>query len=348
MTFANRNRGGSLVYARSLFAALREREDVAAWVISGPTRSNLPRTLAWLVRGARRAVLSKPPQVLHCPSFVAPWGIPVPTVVTVHDAAGRRFPSDYPLEWRVYDRRVLGPRLRGAARVIVGSEFARKEVVDVYGLAPERVVAVAYGLQPRFLTGTPHVASRAGGPILFPGAPVGRKNLDAVLRRMAAASPASGLGQAALEISGASADRYPRYAGMIRSLGLTARVRWLGHISADEMVQALERAAVVAYPSLYEGFGFPPLEAMALGIPVVASNRGSLPEVLGDAALLVDPTDERALAEALEAALSRPELRGRLSGAGILRARTYTWAKCAERTYDVYRDVLAATGTAVA
>jgi len=95
------------------------------------------------------------------------------------------------------------------------------------------------------------------------------------------------------------------------------------------------------YPSLYEGFGLPPLEAMAVGTPVVASNRASLPEVLGDGALQVDPADGRALGQALEAALTRPELREDLRERGRRWARRFSWDRCAELTHDVYRDVLA-------
>ncbi len=340
MTFANRNRGGTLVYARSLFASMREREGVAAWVISGPARPDFARTLAWLIRGARRAVSSKPPDILHCPSFVAPWRVGVPTVITVHDAAGRRFPEDHPLEWRVYDRRLLGRRLRAAARVITGSEFARRDVIDAYGLDAARVVAVPYGLTSRYLTAQPDLKDDLEGPMLFPGAPVGRKNLDAVLRCMAAASRSSALGNAKLDISGTTGDRYPHYLRMIEALGLESRVRWLGHLSQDEMMATTSRASLLVYPSFYEGFGFPPLEAMALGTPVVAADRGSLPEVLGDAALLVDPSDDAALSAALEAVLTRADLRARLRQAGIARARTFTWARCANRTFDVYRAVL--------
>ncbi len=346
MTFANRNQGGTGVYARSLLSALREREDVEAWVISGPVRSDPLGTARWLMSGARKAVQAKRPDLVHCPSFVAPWRIKVPFVVTVHDAAARWAPRDHPLEWRAYDRLLMPARLREAAVVITGSEFARREVTASYGLNPDRVVAIPYGLDPRYLKSEPHRGpGDARGPILFPGAPIGRKNLDAVLRVMAA-SPNGSLGRAPLEISGAREEEFPALAARIRSLGLETQVRWLGQVPQEEMPELIAAASVVVYPSFYEGFGFPPLEAMAVGTPVVASNRGSLPEVLGSAALLVDPADDRALTEALEAVLTRPELRERLSQAGREHAATFTWDECAHRTLEVYRSVAAESRSA--
>jgi glycosyltransferase involved in cell wall biosynthesis len=344
MTFANRNQGGSGAYARSLLASLRDRDDVVPWLISGPRRSSLSGTMRWLVRGGHDAIAEKPPDLVHCPSFVAPWGIKVPFVVTVHDAAPKHFPADHPLEWRVYVKSVMPRRLRRAARVITGTEFGRREVIDAFGLDPDRVTAVPYGLDSRFLNYRPETGSTSNGAptLLFPGAPIGRKNLDPVLRSMAAATQHSALGRAVLEISGASEAGFPKYSKLVHELGLHARVRWLGQAPTNEMAALYARSSAIVYPSLYEGFGFPPLEAMAVGTPVVASDRGSLPEVLGDAALMVDPTNEGALADALEAVLTQPELRGRLRSAGERQAKKYTWARCAERTIEVYREALAA------
>lgn len=345
MTFANRNRGGTLEYSRSLFNAMGDRDDVVAWVIGGPQRSGFVGTMRWLTRGARRELSARRPDILHCPAFVAPWGVDVPTVITVHDAAARRFPADHPLEWRVYDRRFLPGRLRRAARVIAVSEFSRGELVDAYGLDPAKVVAVPSGLNPRFLADAPMNRRAVSDPpsILFPGAPVGRKNLDAVLRVLSAAPPSSVLRRTRLQVSGASAADFPGYARQIADLDLGVRVRWLGQLALEDLIATIDRADAVVYPSLYEGFGFPPLEAMARGTPVVASNRGSLPDVLGDAALAVDPADDSAIAQALERVLTDASLRDELVRRGVIRARTFTWEACAERTLDVYRSVLGNT-----
>lgn len=351
MTFANRTRGGTHVYARSLFNAMRVRQDVVTWIISGPRKSNPVRTMAWLLLGASRAVRAKPPDVVHSPGFVVPWRMPVPVVVTVHDAAARRYPQDHPVDWRFYDRRLMPQRLRAADRVIAVSEFARRELISVYGLDPGRVVVVHNGIDERFFTTPPttppDLPSRAGEarPLLFPGAPLGRKNLDVVLRCMAAAPEDSMLARVQLHISGAAAEQFPEYRRRIAALGLDSRVWWLGQVA--DMPALMAGASAVVYPSLYEGFGFPPLEAMAAGTPVVASNRGSLPEVLGDAALLPDPEDDRAMAEAIEAVLSRPEVRERLRTAGLARARMFTWDRCAEKTIDVYREALSQRRVAV-
>jgi glycosyltransferase involved in cell wall biosynthesis len=341
MTFANRNQGGSGVYARALLTALRERDDVTPWIVEGPRRSNIVRTMGWLTRGARKSLQERKPQVLHCPSFVAPWSVDLPLVITVHDAAGSRYPADHPLEWRVYERWLMPRRLRAAVRIITGSEFARGELIEVYRLDPSRVVSVPYGLDPRFLAyANGEAPSKSRDVILFPGAPIGRKNLDLVLGAMAHAQPDSPLARAELQISGARESDFGGYARQIHQLGLAGRVRWLGMIPFSDLPATFAATTVVVYPSFYEGFGFPPLEAMAVGTPVVASNRGSLPEVLGDASLTLDPGDERALAAALNAVLSQPDLRAALREKGKTRARLYTWAKCAERTVDVYRDAV--------
>ncbi|HZQ50250.1 MAG TPA: glycosyltransferase family 1 protein [Candidatus Dormibacteraeota bacterium] len=339
MTFPNRNDAGSGGYARSLVEAVAARGDVETVTVAGPSMSGLLGTLGWMLRGAAASVATSGARLLHCPTFVTPWNVRVPVVITVHDVATRRFPQDYPQEWRLYEGRVLPGQARKAALVIAVSETTRQDVIAEYGLAPDRVVAIHSGVDPAFF------AARAIEPedvtkILFPGAPLARKNLDVVLRAMAAAPRDSRLARVVLQISGAVEAEFPDHAHRIASLGLDARVRWLGPVPRKQFPVTVAEAAAVVYPSLYEGFGFPPLEAMAAGTPVVASNAPCLPEVLGDAALLVDPLDDDAFAAALEDVLTKPEVRGRLIASGRRRAALYTWAACAEKTVAAYRQAL--------
>ena len=341
MTFPNRNQSGSGAYARSLLAAVQARDDVKALPISAPAGAGLPGTLRWLGWEAGERVRSSRATLVHCPAFVAPRNFPVPFVLSVLDVSTRRFPRDHPLEWRIYERWVLPRRARAAARVVAISEVTRRDVIAEYRVPAERVVTIHPGIDQDFFDARP--TQEPGPPrLLFPGAPVARKNLELVLRALAGAPRGSATATAMLEISGADAARFPQHAALIRSLGLDSRVRWLGQVPRDRMPALMAAAAAVAYPSFYEGFGFPPLEAMAAGCPVIASNASCLPEVLDDAAILVDPRDGRAFAEGLEVILSRPEVRSRLGEAGRKRARLFTWSRCAEQTLEAYRQVLGA------
>ena len=340
MTFPNRNQSGSGTYARSLVAALEARDDVKTVTVSAPDGTNFAGTLSWLLRGAGARLRSRPASLVHCPTFVTPWNLPVPFVTTVLDLSTRKFPQDFPLEWRVYERWLVPGRARTAARVVAISEVTRRDVIAEYGVHPDRVVTIHPGVDRGFFA--PMAPAPPSGPphLLFPGAPVARKNLELVLNCLAAAPNGSATSEAELDISGARAESFPALALRIESLGLTQRVHWLGLVKREDMPGLMVGAAAVLYPSLYEGFGLPPLEAMAAGSPVIASNASCLPEVLGDAAILVEPTDQRGLAEALEAVLTRDEVRQRLVAAGRARARTFTWERCAESTVEVYRQAL--------
>lgn len=340
MTFPNRNQAGSGAYARSLVAAVEARSEVTATVLAGPSASGLSGTLRWMLREAGARVRAAGVALLHCPAFVAPWNVRVPLVISVLDVATRKFPHDYPLEWRFYEGRLLPAQARGAALVVAISENTRRDVIAEYGVRPERVVTIHPGIDPDFSKARGQDPSGGRPALLFPGAPIARKNLEVVLRCMAAAPRDSAVGRAVLEISGATAQRFPDHASTIAALGLTDRVRWLGQVPRDRMPSVVASAAAVVYPSLYEGFGFPPLEAMAAGTPVVASNSSCLPEVLGDAALLVDPHDEKALGAAVEEVLTMPGTRDRLVTAGRARAATFTWERCAALTVDAYRRAL--------
>ena len=347
MTFPNRNTGGSAVYAYELLAELRRRDGLMMREISGPISGGLPGTLRWLTSGARQKTKHERVDLLHCPAFVAPWRSPVPLIITMHDAGAMRYPNDFPREWALYNKHILPRIARRAQAIITGTRASRAELSRYYGINPKRIAVTRYGIDDRYRRsldpieiGDEKKRLSNGAPLLlFPGAPVSRKNLDIVLRIMENGRHGSVISQASLAISGASEDQFPHYRDLIKAGGLQERVTWLGRVAPDRMPLLYAAADVVVYPSFYEGFGLPPLEAMAVGTPVVASNASCLPEVLGNAALLASPNDDRAFSEAIESVLVQGDLRVVLTAEGKKRASLFTWAHCAEETYRVYRSV---------
>jgi glycosyltransferase involved in cell wall biosynthesis len=346
VTFAERNTGGSRVYARALLSELLKRDDIAVRTVGAQQGSGLLGTIRWLAWEAHREAARLRPDVVHCPAFVAPWRLPKCLVITMHDVSGALYSEDYPLEWRLYSRFVIPRIARRARAIITGTQTSRSDLARYYGINPGRISVTPYGVDDifRMVPDRAEVASFRdeveGAPIvLFSGAPLKRKNLDIVLRVLQSARPGTTLSRAHLLISGATGEEFPAYREWIKRNGMEGRVRWLGQLRAERLPALYAAADVLSYPSLYEGFGFPPLEAMSVGTPVVASDASCLPDVLGDAALLVNPRDESGMAEALEAVLSNSELRRDLSERGKAHARRYTWATCAEATVRVYRSV---------
>jgi glycosyltransferase involved in cell wall biosynthesis len=228
--------------------------------------------------------------------------------------------------------------VRRAARIVTCSEHVRGEVVELLGVDPGRVVVTPLGVHERFRPAPPdeHALARLGvrRPYLLAVATVSpRKNLAAVVRaysRIAADHP--GLG---LVIAGATGWRTEETDRAIRAA--PSGVVTTGFVADEDLVALYNGAACLVFPSLEEGFGLPPLEAMACGTPVVASNTTSIPEVVGDAGLLVHPGDEEAIELAVRRVLEDGGLAEELRKRGLERARGFSWEACARLTVDVYR-----------
>jgi glycosyltransferase involved in cell wall biosynthesis len=263
-------------------------------------------------------------------------------VATIHDLTFERFPELFPTTWRWLYRRGMRVAIDEAAALIVPSESVRSELNHA-GASPERihVIPLASSFTP---PDDPQAESVrrdiedwgiAPPYILAAGTIEPRKNLVRLVRayrRLAADGLPHSLVLLGPDGWGAGELRAELKRG---GPGKVIRARFGGH----QLAVAFADADVVAYVSLYEGFGLPVLEAMSVGTPVVTSNASSLPEVAGDAALLVDPTDEEAIADALRRILTDPALREDLRRRGLQRAGRYSWDATARATLDVYREV---------
>ena len=255
---------------------------------------------------------------MHAPAYTAPVGIRTPVVVTIHDVSYERHPEWYPYRRDRLRRAFYRASARSAARVMTDSAFSAAEIHAAYGIAPDRIAVVPLGVVPRFADGAP-VASDVAAPfVLHVGDLHPRRNLTVVLDAVVALRRRGGAG-AGLTLVLAGIDR-----GLMEALraqaaaaGAPEALAELGVVS-DARLDALYRDAVaLVYPSLYEGFGLPVLEAMARGTPVVASRASSVPEVLGDAGVLLDPGDTAGWTASLDAIIGQPDRR---SGAGGRRA----------------------------
>ncbi len=279
----------------------------------------------------------------HATVNVAPVAGRCPAVVTVHDLSFLRYPEAFPVLQRLYLRTQVLRSLRAARRVIAVSAATGQDVMALAGLPAERIDVVPNGVDAAFgVAPAAEVAAfraRRGLPeryILHLGTLEPRKNLVRLVRAFGRVRVAD-LADVKLVLAGGKGWDYANIYQEVSRLGLEAEVVFAGYVADEELPWWYRGAAVFAYPSLMEGFGLPVLEAMACGVPVVTSNVSALPEVAGEAALLVDPTDEEALAEALRAVLSDGGLARELGVEGRRRAVRYRWERTAEETAAVYR-----------
>jgi glycosyltransferase involved in cell wall biosynthesis len=260
-----------------------------------------------------------------------PLACPTPAVVTVHDLSFERYPAMMGLRDRLIFQTVVPHSARRAARVLAVSELTKRDLIELYGIPEEKIVVTPNGVDPAF---TPDGPSPNGEPYaLFVGALQPRKDARLAIEALAL------LGDGAPRLIVAGKDRGGR-ADAERAAeqnGLSSRVEFRGHVPQEALASLYRGAACLVFPSRYEGFGLPVLEAMASGTPVVATTAGALPEVAGGAAILVEERNSVALAGGIERAIADRE---RLVAAGLERARLFTWAETARRTLEVYRTLL--------
>lgn len=290
--------------------------------------------LAWALRGARAG------DTFFSPGYNAPWRFRGDFVFTIHDLNHIDRPENASRLKSIYYEAILKPACHRARRILTVSEFSRQRIVDWSGVDPDRVVNVGNGVDPSF---TPDVEPHQPGRPYFlcVGNRKGHKNEARVLRALARLPDRT----MRLILTGAPSPELLDLAG---ALGIADRVSFAGRTDDAQLCALYVGAAALVFPSLYEGFGLPVVEAFACGTPVITSDCTSLPEVAGGCAVLVDPASEEQIAAAMERVVTDTDLRARLRAAGLRRARDFTWTSVVARARQVILGPHAANAGATA
>jgi glycosyltransferase involved in cell wall biosynthesis len=275
--------------------------------------------------------------VYHSPNYTLPLGLPCPSVVTVHDLAFMD-PHFHNRRLRIYLKLLTKSSLRRAAQVIAVSEYTKLELEQQFPFLSGRVSVVYSGLDPIFrkaLAGIEHPSGERPY-ILFVGSIEPRKNLPRLIRAFERAMTSTGLPHE-LVLCGPWGWRYQPVTEALRRSPMRDRIRHVGYVPASKLPGLYAGADLLAYPSLDEGFGFPIIEAMSMGTPVITSDRAAPPEVAAGAAITAPPRDVNAIAAGIERVLTDRDLANDLSDRGRARAAEFTWERAAAGTFEVYR-----------
>ncbi len=302
-----------------------------------------PSRLLWLHGVLPWRLATEGVDLLHATNFIAPLLAPCPTVLTIHDLGIFRHPEFFDRAKRLYTRAMLPLAARQAAVILTVSEASRADAIDLLHIPPEKVGAVPEAASPLFKPASTEAMQRVRdryslrGPfIMAVGSLQPRKNLYRLLEAHQRLRE-RGL-TVDLILVGPDQAASPALRDRIRARG--SRVRWLGYVPAGDLPALYTAASVSAYVSLFEGFGLPALEALACGCPLVCAAGGALDEVVGQAALQVDPTDTEAIARTLERILVEPGLSSALRTRGVRQAAHFSWEQAARQTSRAYRKAL--------
>jgi glycosyltransferase involved in cell wall biosynthesis len=309
------------------------------------------RRLVWEQAAFPRMLARTRLDLLHSLHYTRPIRLPCASVVTFHDMTFFLYPHLHTLPKRLFFPQAIRLSARKADALIADSESTRQDAIRLLHVSPAKIFTVPLGvsqayhpiLQPERLEQVRRRYSLPEHFILYVGLVEPRKNLPMLLRayqRLLEHHRQQGSGDAPpLVVVGRFGWRVEGIFELVDTLAIKEKVQFSGYIPAEDLPIVYNLADVFVYPSLYEGFGLPPLEAMACGTPVITTAVSSMPEHVGDAGILIPPQDERALFQALLALLQDPDLRRQLSEKGPERAAQYSWNRTAQETLNVYRRV---------
>jgi glycosyltransferase involved in cell wall biosynthesis len=300
--------------------------------------------LLWMHIILPAKVKSANSDLLHMPANIAPVLSPCPIILTVHDTILPQNPRLFP-PWQRNYFLTFGPKsARDAAHIITISESSKRDIIKTFGVSENKVSVISLAVSPRFTPIDQSAVQKIkdkyglGKFVLTVGSIEPRKNLPLLIKSF------SELIKEFPDLSLVHAGPYGWQMGtlqtQIKELGLNNSVHFLGRVSLDDLAGLYNAASVFVYPSLYEGFGLPILEAMACGCPVITSNISSMPEIGQGASILINPTDISELTASMINIIQNTNLAQDLIQAGLSRAKHYSWKYCAEETIKIYQKVL--------
>jgi glycosyltransferase involved in cell wall biosynthesis len=285
--------------------------------------------------------------LFHAPHYVLPPLVRCRSVVTIHDCIHLMFPQYLPNRFALaYARTSIALAARRATRVLTVSESSKRDILRFVDTQPEKIDVIYNSFDERFgvepgeedMVRVRERYQLHDEFVLYAGNVKPHKNLERLIEAFDLVRK-QGLDHLKLVLIGDDISKYTALRRAVHRHQLHKYVRFLGYMPEETLAVMYRLAGVFVFPSLYEGFGLPPLEAMASGTPVVTSNVSSLPEVAGDAALLVDPYNPQAIADGITRVLSDATLRDELRRKGLARARQFSWEQSVRRVHDIYREV---------
>ncbi|MCL5257103.1 MAG: glycosyltransferase family 4 protein [Chloroflexi bacterium] len=338
----------------SHMALIDDADDFSLYYNSGSLDSlGLPASFAlqpipfprlWTHVRLSAALVSQRPDIVFIPAHVLPAVCPARSVVTLHDLGYVHFPKAHTWPSRLYLQASTWFSARYASHVITISEASKRDIMRYCGVPAGKISVIYHGYDQSYRPlEAPRAAPVAGkyaidsSYFIHVGTLQPRKNIPRLIRAFSAFKDQGWPHQ--LVLVGKKGWLYDSIAAAVEASPHSGCIRLLGYVDNNDLPALVARASALVIPSLYEGFGLPALEAMACGTPVIASNTSSLPEITADAALPVDPLDEKAICDALCRVASDPDLREKLSSAGLARAARFSWERCARETLEVLKRV---------
>jgi glycosyltransferase involved in cell wall biosynthesis len=360
--------GGNESYATNLIEALAQIDssnDYTLYVTTSEAndrfngrwpnfrvRTTRPHTPLIRIPITLSAELRKNPvDVLHV-QFTAPPFCPCPVVVSIHDLSFEHLPQTFNRRSRTQLRLTVRHSVRRAAHILSLSEHTRSDIADTYGIDPARITAIPLAAPDHFgpvrdereLQRVRHTYGIEGDYVLSVGSIQPRKNLARLVRAYASLRAKYGNGDfPKLVLAGKCAWLYDETLRALQDTGIRDSVVLTGYVPEADLPALYSGSICFVYPSFFEGFGLPPLEAMKCGAPVVVGNRTSIPEVVGDAAIALDPYNEAEISSAIEQVVNDSDLRDKLRVKGFQRAQQFDWQETARRTLSVYEEVVHAS-----